>query len=84
MDGKLDLKHPTAAFNCRVSGSSKKDAGFFDGDLLIVVRIVEPEHMSVVARSREAKALGIDKMNGCYCISLDGIPPSKKQVYFMQ
>lgn len=53
MDKKLDLneylvKHPSATFYCRVSGSSMEGVGIFDGDLLIVDRSVEPQQGSIV------------------------------------
>lgn len=53
MDKKLDLneylvKHPSATFYCRVSGSSMEGVGIFDGDLLIVDRSLEPQQGSIV------------------------------------
>ncbi len=53
MDKALDLNehlvsHPAATFYCRVSGESMRDAGIFDGDLLIVDRAVEAAHGDVV------------------------------------
>ncbi|MGI9289790.1 MAG: LexA family protein [Gammaproteobacteria bacterium] len=56
MDRALDLnehliKHPSATFYCRVSGESMRDAGIFDGDLLIVDRAVTPTQGDVVLAS---------------------------------
>ena len=49
IDLKIDLnkhliKHPSATFYGRVKGSSLKNAGISDGDLLIIDRSLEPVH----------------------------------------
>jgi len=36
------IKHPSATFYARTKGDSMKDAGIFDGDLLIVDKSIEP------------------------------------------
>lgn len=36
------IKHPSATFYARAKGDSMKDAGIFDGDLLIVDKSIEP------------------------------------------
>jgi DNA polymerase V len=53
MEGRLDLneyfiRHPAATFYVRVSGDSMRDAGIFDGDLLIVDRAVTCADGSIV------------------------------------
>ena len=53
IEDKLDLneliiKHPAATFFVRASGHSMKNAGIFDGDLLIVDRSITPEHNHIV------------------------------------
>lgn len=42
------IKHPTATFYGRVKGSSLKNAGVDDGDLLIIDRSLEPVHGKIV------------------------------------
>ncbi|MES2589283.1 MAG: translesion error-prone DNA polymerase V autoproteolytic subunit [Bacteroidota bacterium] len=37
------VKHPSATYYGRVSGNSMKDAGIFDGDLLVIDKSLEPE-----------------------------------------
>ncbi|MCX6230320.1 MAG: translesion error-prone DNA polymerase V autoproteolytic subunit [Bacteroidetes bacterium] len=36
------IKHPSATFYGRVKGESMKDAGIFDGDLLVIDKSIEP------------------------------------------
>jgi DNA polymerase V len=53
IDEKLDLnelliKHPTATFFLRVSGSSMINAGIHHNDILIVDRSLEPGHGKIV------------------------------------
>jgi len=36
------IKHPSATFYARTKGDSMKDAGIFDGDLLIVDKSIDP------------------------------------------
>lgn len=53
MEAKLDLnelliKHPSATFFLRVSGSSMIKAGIHHNDILIVDRSVEPSHGKIV------------------------------------
>ena len=60
MDKKLDLneflvKHPSATFYCRVSGSSMVGVGIFDGDLLIVDRSIEPQQGSIIVAVVDGK-----------------------------
>lgn len=50
---RLDLndilvKHPLATFMMRVSGSSMRDVGIDDGDLVLVDRAITPSHGHVV------------------------------------
>lgn len=42
------VKHPQATFFIRVSGESMKDAGIFDGDMLVVDKAIKPRHGQVV------------------------------------
>lgn len=53
IEDKLDLnemlvKHPAATFFVRAAGHSMKNAGIFDGDLLIVDRSISPAHNHIV------------------------------------
>ena len=53
LEKRLDLneyliKNPTATFLVRVSGQSMKDAGIFDGDLLVVDKSLQPVSGSIV------------------------------------
>jgi len=49
LDLNLELiKNPAATFFVRVSGSSMKDAGIFDGDILIVDRSLRPANRKIV------------------------------------
>jgi DNA polymerase V len=42
------IKHPQATFMLRVSGESMKDAGIFDGDMLVVDKAIKPRHGHIV------------------------------------
>lgn len=42
------VTHPQATFLLRVSGESMKDAGIFDGDMLVVDKAIKPRHGHVV------------------------------------
>ena len=42
------ITHPQATFLLRVSGESMKDAGIFDGDMLVVDKAIKPRHGHVV------------------------------------
>ena len=53
IEGKLDLnehliRHPAATFFARATGESMKDAGIFDGDLLVVDRSITPQPADIV------------------------------------
>ena len=53
IEGKLDLnehlvRRPAATFFVRASGESMRDAGIFDGDLLIIDRGVTPQPEDIV------------------------------------
>jgi DNA polymerase V len=37
------IRHPSATFYARAKGDSMRDAGIFDGDLLIVDKSIDPE-----------------------------------------
>ena len=42
------IKHPQATFLMRARGDSMKDAGIFDGDVLLVDRAVSPRNGQIV------------------------------------
>ena len=42
------IKHPQATFLMRVAGSSMRDAGVDDGDVVLVDRAIRPIHGSVI------------------------------------
>lgn len=42
------ITHPQATFLLRVSGESMRDAGIFDGDMLVVNRALKPQHGHIV------------------------------------
>jgi len=42
------ITHPQATFLLRVSGESMKDAGIFNGDMLVVNRALKPQHGHIV------------------------------------
>jgi DNA polymerase V len=42
------IQHPAATFLLRVRGDSMKDAGIFDGDVLVVDRALRPRHGHIV------------------------------------
>lgn len=53
MEGKLDLnqhliRRPAATFFVRASGESMRDAGIFDGDILVIDRSITPVAGDVV------------------------------------
>lgn len=48
---ELLIKHPSATFFLRVSGTSMIKAGIHDGDILVVDRSLEPVHGKVVIAS---------------------------------
>ena len=45
---QLLITHPQATFLLRVAGASMREAGIFDGDLLVVNRALKPIHTDVV------------------------------------
>jgi DNA polymerase V len=56
IEGRLDLnehlvRRPAATFFVRVSGHSMRDAGIFDGDLLVIDRSVSPKSDDIVIAS---------------------------------
>ena len=42
------IKHPQATFLLRARGDSMRDAGIFDGNILVVDRAVKPRHNHIV------------------------------------
>ena len=70
IEGKLDLNHhlvrrPAATFFIRAQGESMKDAGIFDGDLLVVDRGIVPQAgdivIAVLHGELTVKRLGMSK-----------------------
>lgn len=62
-DGELDLnelvvRRPAATFYARAEGDSMRDAGIFDGDLLVVDRSLRPDHGDIV----------VAVLNGCLTV----------------
>ncbi|KMN35041.1 hypothetical protein VI26_13580 [Chromobacterium sp. LK1] len=46
------IQHPDTSFFVRVAGDAMSGAGIFDGDLLIVDRLLTPRHNDVVIAAR--------------------------------
>ena len=42
------ITHPQATFLLRVSGESMREAGIFDGDMLVVDKAIKPRHGHIV------------------------------------
>ena len=42
------VKHPQATYSMTVRGESMRDAGIFDGDVLLVDRAIKPNHGQIV------------------------------------
>ena len=42
------IQHPQATFMLRVRGDSMRDAGIFDGDVVLVDRAITPAHGQIV------------------------------------
>lgn len=62
-DGTLDLnelviRRPAATFYARAEGESMRDAGIFDGDLLVVDRSLKPDPGNII----------IAVLNGCLTV----------------
>lgn len=45
---KVLMQHPLCTFILRLTGDSMEGAGMFDGDLLVVDKILNPEHGDIV------------------------------------
>lgn len=48
---ELCIRHPAATFMVRLSGESMRDAGIYDGDILVVDRSLTAAHGSVIIAS---------------------------------
>jgi DNA polymerase V len=61
---RLIVRHPPATFLWKVDGHSMRDAGIYDGDLLVVDRSLTPRHGDVVVvivhGERSLKRLHLD------------------------
>ncbi|THJ36170.1 translesion error-prone DNA polymerase V autoproteolytic subunit [Lampropedia aestuarii] len=42
------VKHPQATYLLRIAGTSMRDAGIFDGDIVVIDKAVEPKHGHIV------------------------------------
>lgn len=42
------IKHPQATFLLRILGHSMRDAGIFDGDIVVIDKAIEPQHGHIV------------------------------------
>lgn len=65
------VKHPSTTFYGRVKGHSMKDAGIFDGDLLVIDKSIEPKDNKIavcyIDGSFTVKRIKIDN-NCCWLI----------------
>lgn len=52
------ITHPAATFMMRVKGHSMRQAGIFDGDLLLIDRSQTPQH----------KQIAVVVLNGAFCL----------------
>ena len=71
IEGKLDLnlhliRRPAATFFIRAQGESMRDAGIFDGDLLVVDRAIapQPDDIVIAALHGEMTVKRLKKSNG--------------------
>lgn len=78
LDGKLDLnlhlvRRPAATFFVRAQGDSMRDAGLFDGDLLIVDRAIAPQVLDIViaAIDGELTVKRLKKSEGTWALSAE-------------
>lgn len=42
------IKHPQATYLLRIAGHSMKEAGIFDGDIVVIDKSIEPQHGHIV------------------------------------
>lgn len=42
------IKHPLATYLLRIAGHSMRDAGIFDGDIVVIDKAIEPKHGHIV------------------------------------
>jgi DNA polymerase V len=54
----LVIRRPAATFYARAEGESMRDAGIFDGDLLVVDRSLKPDRADIV----------VAVLNGCLAV----------------
>jgi len=78
LDGKLDLnlhliQRPAATFFVRANGESMKEAGIFDGDLLIVDRAIAPQASNIVIAviDGELTVKRLKKLQGTWALSAE-------------
>jgi DNA polymerase V len=76
IEGKLDLnehliRHPAATFFARATGESMKDAGIFDGDLLVVDRSLtaQPADVVIAVLHGELTVKRLQKPNGAWVLT---------------
>jgi len=60
------VKHPAATIFAYLKGDSMRDAGMFDGDMMLIDRALEPKHGSIVVAmlNSEHTVKRLYKMNG--------------------
>ena len=78
IEGKLDLnehliRHPAATFFARAMGESMKDAGIFDGDLLVVDRSLtaQAEDIVIAVLHGELTVKRLKKPNGAWVLTAE-------------
>ena len=78
IEGKLDLnehliRHPAATFLARAAGESMKDAGIFDGDLLVVdrSRTAETDDIVIAVMHGELTVKRLKKPNGAWVLAAE-------------
>lgn len=49
------VQHPLCTFILRLTGDSMEGAGMYDGDLLVVDKILKPEHGDIVVAEVDGK-----------------------------
>jgi DNA polymerase V len=76
IEGKLDLnehiiRHPAATFFARAAGESMKDAGIFDGDLLVVDRSItaQSDDIVIAVLHGELTVKRLKKPNGAWVLT---------------
>ena len=82
------IKHPQATFLMRVSGSSMRDAGIDDGDVVLVDRALRSTHGSIIVAvvdgeftcKRLYKRAGVVKLQAANPVYADLVPQDGQMV----